>query len=122
MVESALPLWRVEVRARERMEETRVDTLFMTASRKEISGENLLATESKPAEVKMYQDENLMANERESVEKKGSLEVAGKDDEQYQDGNLMATERESVEKKGSLEVAGKGDEKYQTMGSILVEI
>ncbi|KAF9663651.1 hypothetical protein SADUNF_Sadunf17G0073600 [Salix dunnii] len=47
-------------------------------------GENLLATESKPAEVKMYQDENLMANERESVEKKGSLEMAGKDDEKYQ--------------------------------------
>ncbi|KAF9663690.1 hypothetical protein SADUNF_Sadunf17G0078200 [Salix dunnii] len=50
----------------------------------ENSGENLLATESKPAEVKMYQDENLMANERESVEKKGSLEMAGKDDEKYQ--------------------------------------
>ncbi|KAF9663676.1 hypothetical protein SADUNF_Sadunf17G0076800 [Salix dunnii] len=32
-------------------------------------------------------DENLMANERESVEKKGSLEVAGKDDEQYQERN-----------------------------------
>ncbi|KAF9663698.1 hypothetical protein SADUNF_Sadunf17G0079100 [Salix dunnii] len=32
--------------------------------------ENLLATESKPAEVKMYQDENLMATEREYVERK----------------------------------------------------
>ncbi|KAF9663660.1 hypothetical protein SADUNF_Sadunf17G0074500 [Salix dunnii] len=101
-------------------------------------GENLLATESKPAEVKMYQDENLMANERESVEKKGSLEMAGKDDEKYQgenllateskpaevkmyqDENLMANERESVEKKGSLEVAGKDDEQYQTMDSISV--
>ncbi|KAF9663669.1 hypothetical protein SADUNF_Sadunf17G0075700 [Salix dunnii] len=30
----------------------------------------------------------------------------------------MATERESVEKKGSLEVAGKGDEKYQDVGSL----
>ncbi|KAF9663699.1 hypothetical protein SADUNF_Sadunf17G0079200 [Salix dunnii] len=55
------------------------------ASCRELSeGENLLATESKPAEVKMYQDGNLMANEREAVEKKGSLEVAGKDDEKYQ--------------------------------------
>ncbi|KAF9663701.1 hypothetical protein SADUNF_Sadunf17G0079400 [Salix dunnii] len=30
----------------------------------------------------------------------------------------MATERESVEKKRSLEVAGKGDEKYQDVGSL----
>ena len=34
--------------------------------------------------VGIVQDENLMANERESVEKKGSLEVAGKEDEKYQ--------------------------------------
>uniref|UniRef100_A0A6N2MEG9 FHA domain-containing protein n=1 Tax=Salix viminalis TaxID=40686 RepID=A0A6N2MEG9_SALVM len=39
-----------------------------------------------------------------------------------QDENLMATERESVEEKGSLEVAGKDDEKYQTMDSISIEI
>lgn len=35
-------------------------------------------------EAKMSQDENLVATERESVEEKGSLEVAGKDDERYQ--------------------------------------
>ncbi|KAF9663672.1 hypothetical protein SADUNF_Sadunf17G0076200 [Salix dunnii] len=34
------------------------------------------------------------------------------------DENSMATKRESVEKKGSLEVAGKGDEKYQDVGSL----
>ncbi|KAF9663662.1 hypothetical protein SADUNF_Sadunf17G0074700 [Salix dunnii] len=67
----------------------------------EIEDENLLATESKPAEVKMYQDENLMATERESVEKKGSLEVAGKDDEKYKDvGSLYCEEIcESVARK-----------------------
>ncbi|KAF9663682.1 hypothetical protein SADUNF_Sadunf17G0077400 [Salix dunnii] len=67
----------------------------------EIEDENLLATESKPAEVKMYQDENLMATERGSVEKKGSLEVAGKDDEKYKDvGSLYCEEIcESVARK-----------------------
>ncbi|KAG5233247.1 forkhead-associated domain-containing family protein [Salix suchowensis] len=39
-----------------------------------------------------------------------------------QDENLMATERESFEEKGSLEVAGKDDIKYQAMDSISVEI
>ncbi|KAF9663686.1 hypothetical protein SADUNF_Sadunf17G0077800 [Salix dunnii] len=67
----------------------------------EIEDENLLATENKPAEVKMYQDENLMATERESVEKKGSLEVAGKDDEKYKDVGYLYCEEicESVARK-----------------------
>ncbi|CAK7323581.1 unnamed protein product [Dovyalis caffra] len=60
--------------------------------------ENLLATERKPAEGKMSQDENLLsATEREAVEEKGSLGVAGKDEERYQAMDSISVENEETQ-------------------------